>query len=83
LGHNFNCQLEYFNLLTSETNVKKSDSRGKILENSINNEPGKPSDDTNSSVDPDIITPKQQIETMETTAHHLYKAPGKNLYRNI
>jgi len=60
--------------------AKRTDKSDKTLENSVNNKPDKPSDDTISSVNPDIITPKQQTENMETHAHHLHKAPGSKFW---
>ena len=50
------------------------------LDNSINNESEKPSDENITSAEDDNITPNQQIENMETHAHHLHHAPGNKFW---
>lgn len=60
--------------------AKRTDKSDETLDNSINNEPEKPSDDIIPSAKPDNITPNQQTEKMETHAHHLHNAPGNKFW---
>jgi hypothetical protein len=48
-----------------------------IFESSTNTQPENISDETIFSPEPDNLIPKQETENMETHAHHLHNAPGK------
>lgn len=60
--------------------IENADTSDEALENSINNESEKPSDDIISSDKPKNETQKQQTENMETHAHHLHHAPGNRFW---
>ena len=60
--------------------TKKTDTGQGNLDNSINIEPEKLSDEIITFDKSDNITSKQQTEIMETHAHHLHKAPGEKAW---
>jgi hypothetical protein len=60
--------------------AENTDTGDEKLENSINNESEKPSDEIDPSAKLDNLTLKQQTEIMETHAHHLHKAPGNKIW---
>ncbi len=60
--------------------AENTDTGDEILEDSINNESEKTSDEIIPSAKPDDITSNKQTENMETHAHHLHKVPGKNFW---
>ncbi len=56
------------------------DTGGETLKKSPDTEPGKPSEISISSAEPDNANPKPETQNMETQAHLLHRAPGKRIW---
>src|SRR6266487_1581243 len=59
---------------------ENTDTGDETLKNSLNTESEKSFEDNIPSIEPDNITSKQETQNMETHAHHLHHAPGKNFW---